>query len=107
METVLHAFVKLLAQVTRWTTRALSGRLSSKQASSWLLAQGKIARTYRAGDDWETYYTYQVDGSYYSGYFSSSSFPVERQDKAILIRYKPEQPETSFFLDSDQVGPSV
>jgi hypothetical protein len=104
METVLHALVKLIVQSVGWIFHSENRRVDLARSSSWPLVTGRVSKTYAAGERWETYYSYQVNGAYFSGSFRSLRFPVELQGKNVLVRYKPDQPEVSLFFDSDQIG---
>ena len=101
---VLEAASRLIYQAVRACLRAHKRKTDNARAENWLVVQGKVASVYRGADDgWDTYYAYAANGSYYSGSFWTSSFPIEIRKKGIVIvRYNPQNPELSVVLDSDQ-----
>ena len=95
------AVIAITCAVTRW--------IRIHQAQRWLPAGGQIVYAGNWLPDlvWETYYCYTVDGVYYSGHFWKSPFYRKSLDptqgRGVRIRYRPDNPETSYLLDSDQL----
>jgi hypothetical protein len=79
-------------------------------AQEWPLTKGEWVRSYVQDDARVICYQYQANGSYYSGTQAAgspfSSELASRLDalkgKPAFIRYKPEHPEISTILKSDQ-----
>lgn len=91
--------------------RAIAKWLLLRQASHWPLANAQLLRGDPDPDVREIHYSYQVNGAYYSGSFWLKKFKKmslsELASRSVLIRYKPDSPEISFLLDSDQAGPPM
>ncbi len=99
------ALIGIKSAVTRW--------IRTHQAQRWLPADGKIVYAGNWLPDllWETSYCYTVDGAYYSGCFWKSPFYRKNLDptqgRSVRIRNRPDRPETSYLLDSDQTQSRV
>ena len=80
-------------------------------AKLWPLTRGRCSGNYEDGSQRVVYYGYEVAGSYYSGSVVAGS-TLELRLKSQLdalkgtpafIRYKPDEPEISTLLKSDQI----
>jgi hypothetical protein len=106
----------ILALIVRTATIAIRNH----RADSWPMINGNITTgevttihgrffDYALG---KLGYSYEVNGDYYSGYFirqyndeqKAWNFVDAKNDKPVLIRYKPGTPQVSVFREEDQPG---
>jgi len=90
--------------------RKLRHLMPRQDVRQWPLTKGGFSGNYEDGGERVIYYGYEVGGSYYSGYVPGGSVLKLRlksqldplKGKPAFIRYKPDQPEVSTVLKSDQ-----
>jgi hypothetical protein len=74
----------------------------------WPLTKGGFAGYYGLGGERVVQYTYEIGGSYYSGSIPASLLQISKSQldvlkgRAAFIRHKPEKPEISVILRTDQ-----